>query len=212
MDADIILDKLADSVSTWNIQKAEEYARIAMDEGVSPEDAINKGLSKGMEKISDMFDEGLVFLPQILAASKAMERAINIIEPHLNTGEGHLNGIIVMGSVKGDIHEIGKTVCCAMLRGAGFKVIDLGADVSADKFAEAAQEYEADIVGGSALMTTSLFQQKDIVRVFKEDDLSVMTICGGAPCSRDWVDGSGGDGYSASGSEIVKLVRKLLNV
>lgn len=212
MDADFILDKLAESVSTWNIPMAEEYARVAMDNGVSAEDAINKGLSRGMECISEMFDEGQVFLPQIIAASKAMENALKIIEPHLDTGEGHLNGIIVMGSVKGDIHEIGKTVCCAMLRGAGFRVIDLGADVSADRFAEAAVENNADIVGGSALMTTSLFQQKDIVRVFKEDKLSVMTIFGGAPCSQEWVDEIGGDGYSSSGSEIVKLVRKLLNV
>lgn len=190
---------------------AEEYAQVAMDNGVSAEDTINKGLSKGMERISEMFDEGLVFLPQIIAASKAMEKALKIIEPHLNTGEGHLNGVIVMGSVKGDIHEIGKTVCCAMLRGAGFRVIDLGADVSSNRFAEAAVENDADIVGGSALMTTSLFQQKDIVRVFKEDKLSVMTIFGGAPCSQEWVNEIGGDGYSSSGSEIVKLVKNLLN-
>ena len=209
MDADIILDKLADSVSTWNIQKAEEYARIAMDEGVSPEDAINKGLSKGMEKISDMFDEGLVFLPQILAASKAMERAINIIEPHLNTGEGHLNGIIVMGSVKGDIHEIGKNVCCAMLRGAGYTVIDLGCDVTAQDFVDAAEENEAFVMGGSALMTTTLEAQKELVEYVKEIEAPYKCVFGGAPCSQAWCDKIGADGYSETAADLVNLVDTL---
>ena len=110
MDADFILDKLAESVSTWNIPMAEEYARVAMDNGVSAEDAINKGLSRGMECISEMFDEGQVFLPQIIAASKAMENALKIIEPHLDTGEGHLNGIIVMGNEGNGISEQVKAV------------------------------------------------------------------------------------------------------
>ena len=164
-----------------------------------------------MENISLMFDSGQIFLPQIMAASKAMQTALDVIEPYLASDAGRLKGVIVMGSVKGDIHEIGKSICCAMLRGAGFKVIDLGVDVSADEFAKSAVENNADIVGGSALMTTSLYQQKDIVRVFKEDKLSVLTIFGGAPCSQEWVSEINGDGYSASGSEIVKLVKNLLD-
>ncbi|MDO5854079.1 MAG: cobalamin-dependent protein, partial [Thermoplasmata archaeon] len=119
--------------------------------------------------------------------------------------------VIVMGSVKGDIHSIGKNVCCAMLRGAGFKVVDLGADVSCDSFIRAAEEEGADVVGGSALMTVSLPMQREMVRVFKEDGLSVMTIFGGAPCSQEWVDEIGGDGYSANAGDIVELVRRLLN-
>ena len=207
-----ILNDLRDSIIEMDFGKASAAARSALAAGMDPAVIIDEGLGKGMERISDEFNEGKIFLPQILAASMAMEAALQEITPVLEKNAGKLKGVIVMGSVQGDIHEIGKSVCCAMLRGAGYKVIDLGADVSADKFAEAAHEYGADIVGGSALMTTSLFQQKDIVRVFKEDDLSVMTIFGGAPCSQDWVDEIGGDGYSASGSEIVKLVRKLLNV
>lgn len=115
-----------------------------------------------------------------------------------------------MGTVKGDVHSIGKNVCCAMLRGAGFKVIDLGADVSPETFEKSAVKERADIVGGSALMTISLPQQKEMVRIFKEDDLSVMTIFGGAPCSEEWVEEIGGDGYSKSGGDIVELVRSLL--
>lgn len=212
MNQDEILDKLGASIEAYNIDEAEKYARLAMDEGISPDDAINLGLAKGMDTISRLFDEAKIFLPQILMAAKAMEAALDIIEPYMKRGDDvKLKGIIVMGSVKGDIHEIGKNVCCAMLRGAGFKVIDLGTDVSPYAFEKAIEESNADVVGGSALMTTSLYQQKDMVRVFNEDKLPVITIFGGAPCSEEWVNEIGGDGYSASGSEIVELVRRLLS-
>lgn len=212
MNQDEILDKLGASIETYDIDEAEKYARLAMDEGISPDDAINLGLAKGMDTISRLFDEAKIFLPQILMAAKAMEAALDIIEPYMKKGDDvKLKGVIVMGSVKGDIHEIGKNVCCAMLRGAGFKVIDLGTDVSPYTFEKAIEESNADVVGGSALMTTSLYQQKDMVRVFNEDKLPVITIFGGAPCSEEWVNEIGGDGYSASGSEIVELVRRLLS-
>lgn len=212
MNQDEILDKLGASIEAYDIDEAEKYARLAMDEGISPDDAINLGLAKGMDTISRLFDEAKIFLPQILMAAKAMEAALDIIEPYMKRGDDvKLKGVIVMGSVKGDIHEIGKNVCCAMLRGAGFKVIDLGTDVSPYAFEKAIEESNADVVGGSALMTTSLYQQKDMVRVFNEDKLPVITIFGGAPCSEEWVNEIGGDGYSASGSEIVELVRRLLS-
>lgn len=211
MNRDEILEGLRTSIETFNIEEAEKYAREAMESGISPDDAINLGLAKGMDTISHLFDEAKIFLPQILMAAKAMEAALEIIEPYMKKGDDvKLKGIIVMGSVKGDIHEIGKNVCCAMLRGAGFKVIDLGTDVSPYDFEKAIEESHADVVGGSALMTTSLYQQKDMVRVFNEDKLPVITIFGGAPCSEEWVQEIGGDGYSASGSEIVDLVRRLL--
>lgn len=212
MNQDEILDKLGASIEAYDIDEAEKYARLAMDEGISPDDAINLGLAKGMDTISRLFDEAKIFLPQILMAAKAMEAALDIIEPYMKKGDDvKLKGVIVMGSVKGDIHEIGKNVCCAMLRGAGFKVIDLGTDVSPYAFEKAIEESNADVVGGSALMTTSLYQQKDMVRVFNEDKLPVITIFGGGPCSEEWVNEIGGDGYSASGSEIVELVRRLLS-
>lgn len=211
MDQHDILRGLKDAVASWNINECRRYAELAMESGIQPEVAIEQGLAPGMECINDMFDAGTIYLPQILMASKAMEAALEIIEPHLEKNhDNRLNGIIVMGSVKGDIHSIGKNVCCAMLRGAGFRVIDLGVDVTPDMFAEAVRKHGADIVGGSALMTVSLIQQKDVVRSLKEENLSVYTIFGGAPCNQSWVDEIGGDGYSESGSEIVTLVRNLL--
>lgn len=206
-----VLGKLQASVENGDIELAKSSANEAMEMGIEPFDAINLGLAKGMQTISDRFDQGKIFLPQIIVAAKAMDAALDIIEPMMAHGDADLNGVIIMGSVKGDIHEIGKNVCCAMLRGAGYRVIDLGSDVSPDSFIDAAKENNASIVGGSALMTTSLYQQKDIVRVIRESGLHVMTIFGGAPCTNEWVEEIGGDGYSSSGAEIVALVRNLFS-
>lgn len=212
MEEKEILKGLEDSIATWNVESSRRYARKAMEAGISPDTAVNEGLAKGMDRISRDFDKAKIYLPQILMASKAMEAALDIIEPYMEDGGAKLKGVVVMGSVKGDIHSIGKNVCYAMLRGAGFKVIDLGSDVDPREFLKAAEKEKADIVGGSALMTVSLPQQKEIVRIFKEEGLSVMTIFGGAPCSQDWVSEIGGDGYSSSGGEIVDLVRRLMSI
>lgn len=209
MDQEKILRGLEESIATWNIDDCRKYAEMAMESGIEPDRAINDGLAKGMDRISRGFDRAEVFLPQIMMASKAMEAALEIIEPYMMSN-ARLKGVVVMGSVKGDIHSIGKNVCCAMLRGAGFRVVDAGADVDPDTFLRLAREEGANIVGGSALMMVSLPQQKEMIRVFRENDMAVLTIFGGAPCSEEWVKEIGGDGYSSSGGEIVKLVRRLL--
>ncbi len=195
-----------------DVDGCRRYAEIAMDSGMPPEEAIERGLARGMDRISDMFDEGTAYLPQILMASKAMDAALDVIIPHIERQGSCLRGIVVMGSVKGDIHSIGKNVCCAMLRGAGFKVVDLGTDVDPDKFVKAVEKHHPNVVGASALMTVSLPQQRQLVRIFRENGISVLTIFGGAPCSQEWVDEIGGDGYSDSGASIVRLVRSLLGI
>ena len=211
MDEGVILRGLIDAVASWNIDECRSYAKLAMDSGMPPERAIEQGLAKGMECINDMFDAGTIYLPQILMASKAMEAALDIIEPHLKQDEDRrLKGIVVMGSVKGDIHSIGKNVCCAMLRGAGYKVIDLGPDVTAQDFLDAADENEAQVMGGSALMTTTLEAQRELVEARNEVEAPYKCIFGGAPCSQDWCDEIGADGYSETANEIIGLVDKLV--
>ena len=206
-----ILQDLRRSVETWDYDLMERSVKEALSQGISPEVIVSQGLAKGMEIVSDRFNEAKIFLPQVLAASKTMEGALELLEPEMACSDNIYRGTIVMGSVKGDIHEIGKNVCCAMLRGAGYNVIDLGPDVSPERFVEAAKKHSADVVGGSALMTTTLVMQKYIVKALKEDKSAVLMIFGGAPCSREWVEEIGGDGYSASGSEIVALVNRLLS-
>lgn len=206
-----VLEDLKKSVETWNPPLMEDSLDVAISIGLTPDEIVNDGLSEGMEVIGDRFDHAEIYLPQVLAASRVMERALSILEPLILRGEKIYRGTVVMGTVQGDIHEIGKNVCCAMLRGAGYNVIDLGSDVKPRAFIEAAKDSDADILGCSALMTTTLIVQGDVVKAVREEKIPIYTIFGGAPCSQDWVDRIGGDGYSSSGAGIVQLVSRLLH-
>ncbi len=206
-----ILHNLKRSVETWDHDLMQRSVDDAIAAGIPFDVIVSQGLGKGMETISDMFNEAKIYLPQVIMASKTMEEALDKIRPLVESDGRVYRGTVIMGTVQGDIHEIGKNVCCAMLRGAGYNVIDLGPDVSPDMFAKAAKDYDADIVGGSALMTTTLIRQKGVVERIRGEGIPVLTIFGGAPCSREWVEEIGGDGYSSSGSEIVRLVNGLLD-
>ena len=205
-----IMASLKKSIETWDVKLAESAAKEALDAGIDPGDAVENGLGKGMETISKLFDEAKIFLPQVLAASKAMEKALEVFEPVMVKGSTSSRGTVVLATVLGDIHEIGKNVVAAMLKGAGFNVVDIGRDVAPEKFLEAVKENKADVVGASALMTTTVVVQKDIVDLVKEENVSVKTIFGGAPASAEWVDSIGGDMYCPSGAEAVELVTKLI--
>ena len=209
MGKEEILADLKTSIETWNIALAQEATKKAIDENIPIAEIIGDGLGKGMEVVGVRFDKAEIFLPQVVAASKTMEAALKILEPLMSKGDGSMKGTVVMGTVEGDIHEIGKNVCCAMLRGAGYKVIDLGPDASAQDFIDAADENEAQVLGGSALMTTTLEAQRELVEAVKEVEAPYKCIFGGAPCSQEWCDEIGADGYSATANEIIGLVDKL---
>ena len=198
------------SVETWDIKLAQTATQAAIDAKIDISTIIGDGLGKGMEVIGDRFDKAEIYLPQVVAASKTMEAALKILEPLMTAGAGGMKGTVIMGTVEGDIHEIGKNVCCAMLRGAGYKVIDLGPDVTAMDFVDAADENEAQIIGGSALMTTTLESQREVVETVKEMEAPYKCIFGGAPCSQAWCDEIGADGYSETANEIIELVNKLV--
>lgn len=210
MSNEQILADLKKSVETWDIKLAQEATQAAIDAKIDIGTIIGDGLGKGMEVIGDRFDKAEIYLPQVVAASKTMEAALKNLEPLMTAGAGGLKGTVIMGTVEGDIHEIGKNVCCAMLRGAGYKVIDLGPDVSAMDFVDAADENEAQIIGGSALMTTTLESQREVVETVKEMEAPYKCIFGGAPCSQEWCDEIGADGYSETANEIIGLVDKLV--
>jgi trimethylamine corrinoid protein len=205
-----ILADLKTAIETWNIKLVQEATQKAVDEKIPVKEIVEFGLGKGMESIGVRFDKAEIFLPQVVAASKTMEVALKILEPIMTAGTGGLRGTVVMGTVEGDIHEIGKNVCCAMLRGAGFKVVDLGPDVSAQDFLDAAEDNDAKVIGGSALMTTTLEGQRELVLAIKEMDAPYKAIFGGAPCSKQWCDEIGADGYSKTAGEIVELVKSFM--
>ncbi|MBR4227381.1 MAG: cobalamin-dependent protein [Candidatus Methanomethylophilaceae archaeon] len=209
MANEAILADLRKSIETWDFKLAQSATQQAIDAGMPVSEIIGDGLGKGMETIGVRFDKAEIYLPQVVAASKAMEAALGVLKPLMESGSGSLKGTVVMGTVEGDIHEIGKNVCCAMLRGAGYNVIDLGPDVSAMDFMDAAEENNAQVCGGSALMTTTLEAQRELVETIKEMEAPYKAIFGGAPCSQAWCDEIGADGYSETANEIIGLVDKL---
>jgi corrinoid protein of di/trimethylamine methyltransferase len=206
-----ILNRLKRSVETWNIDAARGAAKEAIAMGISPSEAIENGLGEGMVKISAEFNNGRIYLPQVLAASMAMEEALHEFESHMCGEKVHNKGVIVLGTVQGDVHEIGKHVVKAFLCGAGYLVYDLGKDVSPQEFIDKARETEAEIIGASALMTTTLICQKQIVeRLNEEGIVNIKTIFGGACCTQKWVDSFGGDAYCDNGAEVAATVDKLM--
>ena len=209
MSKDAILADLQKAVETWDIKLVQSATQAAIDEKIPIGAIIGNGLGKGMETVGEKFDKAEIFLPQVVAASKTMEAALKLLEPLMTGGAGGLRGTVVMATVEGDIHEIGKNVCCAMLRGAGYNVIDLGCDVTAQAFVDAAEEHEAFVMGGSALMTTTLEAQKELVEYVKEVEAPYKCVFGGAPCSKAWCDKIGADGYSETAADLVVLVDSL---
>ena len=207
-----IVKDLLRSVSTWDIALTDKSVKEALESGMTPAEIISDGLGEGMIQVGIAYIEAGVYLPQVVAASKAMGLALEILKPHMAAGEKVGLGTVVMSSVNGDIHEIGKNVCCAMLRGAGYDVTDLGCDRTAEEIIECAKVKMADCIGASALMTTTLIAQKDLVEAVRAAGLDVKDVVGGAPCSQRWSDEIGADGYSANGSEIVALVKSIRDV
>jgi corrinoid protein of di/trimethylamine methyltransferase len=210
MDKNEILENLKTSIETWNVDLAKKSAQEAIDAGIAPAEAVENGLGKGMEVISQKFDMAEIYLPQVLAASTAMEAALKIFEPHMKGAAVATKGTIVIGTVAGDIHEIGKNVVAAMLTGAGYKVIDLGRDVPIENFVESVKQNKADVVGASALMTTTVIGQKEILDMMREEKVVAKSIFGGAPCNEEWVASIGGDAYCPSGAEATAIVDKLI--
>jgi len=204
-----ILQDLKTSVETWNLKLAESATKAAIEAKIPPKTIVQDGLGKGMETIGERFDKAEIYLPQVVAASKTMELALKLLAPLMTADPNVMKGTVIMGTVQGDIHEIGKNVCCAMLRGAGYKVFDLGPDVSPEAFLECADENKAQILGGSALMTTTMQVQGEMVIAVKEAKAPYKVIVGGAPVTQKWCDEIKADGYSENGAEIVELVNKL---
>ena len=194
--------------------RAAELAREALDAGIAPLDAVNHGFVPGMTDVGDQFAQRRMFLPDMLASAEAMKSAMTILEPELKRSgtERQMAGTVVLGTTKGDIHEIGKTLVGTLLTAHGFKVHDLGVDVGAEKFAQTAREVGADVVGVSALLTTTMRNQKAVIECLDQAGLrpGVKVIVGGAPVSRKWAEEIGADGYGRDAVTAVELVKTLV--
>jgi corrinoid protein of di/trimethylamine methyltransferase len=213
MNQDLFAEMRA-SIEDGDAARATSAARAALDAGIDPLTAIDSGFMPGLTFVGDQFSCGEMFLPDMMLAARAMKAAFAVLEPEMKARatERQVAGRVVIGTVKGDIHEIGKNLVATMLGAAGFEVHDLGVDVPPERFAEKAQEVGADIVGVSALLTTTMTGQRAVIAALAERGLrpAVKVIIGGAPVTRGWAAEIGADGYSEDAVGAVALARSLV--
>jgi corrinoid protein of di/trimethylamine methyltransferase len=209
-----IYEEMAQAVIDGLPDRASELASAALRSGIDPLEAIDRGFKPGMDVVGDGFNKGELFIPDLMMSGEAMKAAIATLEPELmkRKQEREVLGKVVIGTVQGDIHEIGKTLVATMLAANGFEVHDLGVDVPAQRFLDAVREVDANVVGLSALLTTTILNQEDVILNLKEAGLrdKVKVIIGGVPASPEWAEEIGADGYAENATEAVKVVKELV--
>jgi len=205
-----MLNDIQEALLKGKKDEVEKLVTQALAEGIPTARILNEGLIKGMERLGVLFKNNEVFIPEVLVAARAMHAGLAKLEPYLVRDGIQPKGAVVIGTVKGDLHDIGKNLVAMMLRGAGYKIIDLGIDVSAEKFAAAAKEQGANIVALSALLTTTMIQMKNIVEAVRATGLGIPVIIGGAPVTREYADEIKAQGYAPDAASAVEEVGKLL--
>jgi corrinoid protein of di/trimethylamine methyltransferase len=211
-----ILKQLQEAVVVGEPDQARELAAQALEAGIEPLPTIEEALNPGMQIVGDRYESGEYFIPDLVMAAEAMKAAMAVLEPALmaRQEQRQVLGTVVIGTVEGDIHEIGKSLVATMLSAAGFQVYDLGVDVPASEFVRLVQETGANVVGLSALLTTTMRNQERVIEALKEANLraQVRVVVGGAPASADWAQMIGADAYAENANEAVGVVRQLLGV
>ncbi len=182
----------------------------ALDEGVDAEKILNEGLVAGMDVVGRKFKNNEFYVPEVLIAARAMNASMELLESALAESGVKPAGIVVLGTVKGDLHDIGKNLVGMMLKGGGFRVVDAGIDVPPERFVELAQENDAQLIGLSALLTTTMTQMPNVVEAVKEAGLDVKVMIGGAPITQEYADEIGADGYAPDAASAVDLARGLI--
>lgn len=200
------------TVITYNKMKTAELVQAEIEKGVDVNRILNEGLVAPLEEVGKKFSDGDLFVPEMLAAAHAVKEGLEILRPHLLRAGTELKGTIVVGTVKGDLHDIGKNIVIMMLEGAGFGVEDLGIDVAAEKFILAAKEKKADIVAISALLTTTLPSMEETVGLIKEECPQTKILIGGAPVTKPFAEKIGADGFGEDAPAAVAVAQQLLGV
>ena len=205
------MNPLYDAIFKGMAPLAKTAVQASLDEGKSPQDIIDESMIPAMEAIGKEFEAGRVFVPNLLLSARAMKAALDILKPLMQSAETATLGTIVIGTVKGDLHDIGKNLVASMMEGRGFKVINLGSDVSKERFIEAAKENNADIIAMSALLTTTMDYMKEVVDAVRADGLAVKIMVGGAPVTAEFAASIGADAYSTNANDAVTVAKKLLS-
>jgi 5-methyltetrahydrofolate--homocysteine methyltransferase len=198
------------AVLAYDAATVKAQTQAALDAGAEIASILNDGLIGAMDTVGEKFSAGDLFVPEMLMAAQAMKAGLEVLKPHLSAGQMSSKGTVVIGTVKGDLHDIGKNLVSMMMEGAGFEVVDLGVDVDSAKFVKTAAEKSAAVIAMSALLTTTMPSMETTVRAVKEARLPAKTIIGGAPVTQAFADQIGADGYSADAPGAVRLVKQLV--
>ena len=207
-----IVEQIKENLMKGKAKDVKEQVEQAMKQGVPAGDILNQGLLAGMSVIGDKFKKNEVYVPEVLIAARAMKAGMELLKPALAAAKVQPRGVVVIGTVKGDLHDIGKNLVGMMLEGAGFKVVDAGINIEPAKFVELARSNNAQLIGVSALLTTTMTNMKSVVEQVKQSDLAgkVKVMVGGAPLTQAFCDEIGADGYSPDAASAADLAKKLV--
>ena len=204
------MEALKNAVIKGDQNTAKEITAAALDEGMGPESILKTGLIAGMNVVGAAFKKNEVYVPEVLIAARAMKMAMEILEPKLAEAGVESAGTVVVGTVQGDLHDIGKNLVCMMLKGAGYDVVDIGVDAVPDKFISATKESGAKVVGLSALLTTTMPMMEKTVAALKDSGVDAKFMIGGAPVTQEYADKIGAHGYAADAASAVDIAKALL--
>ncbi len=209
-----IYETAIETIVAGDAARATETAKKGLSEGIDPLELLNQGFIPGINKVGDMFEVGTLFIPELIFSAKAMQSATEIINTAIPENNRQIQGRFVIGTVKGDVHDIGKTIVVSLLKANGFEVRDLGRDVSTDRFIEEADDFKADIIGTSSLLTTTMPAQKELEDELKKTGLKerYKTMVGGAPVTQRWANKIGADAFAENATACVRLARELLRL
>lgn len=209
-----LIEEIREALIVGNAQKVNELTTKALAENITATEILNEGLVKGMDIVAEKWKCGEYYIPNVLIAARAMKQGMVVIKPKLVEGDYKAKAVAVAGTVKGDLHDIGKNLVVMMMEGAGFEVFDLGTDVPAEKFINTAREKNANLILMSALLTTTMMSMKDVVAALKDSELAdkVKAMVGGAPITQKFADEIGADGYAPDGSSAVERAKELLGI
>ena len=208
------LNALKEAVIAGDVKGCNLLTEVAIQAGHSPQKILNEALVPAMEVVGEKFRCNEVYVPEVLVAARAMKKSLAMLKPLLTQTGVKPVAVVVMGTVKGDLHDIGKNLVCMMLEGAGFEVVDLGADVAPEKFVQAVKDHKAQILGVSTLLTTTMLGMKDVLAALERADLrmKVKVMIGGAPVTQSFADEVGADGYGENAAVAVDVAKELLGI
>ena len=216
MTKEELYERMKNAIIEGNKQVTETLALEAIDLELPPNEIIENGYVPGIQKVGDLWEKGEYFLPELITSAECMKAAMKILQPEMDKAHvsAQTQGKVVIGTIEGDIHDIGKNLVSSMLSANGFDVVDLGADVKVEKFITAAQEVNANFICVSALLTTTMLGQKKIVEILKEKNLygEFKVMVGGAPVNSQWAEDIGADGYAENAMAAVKAAKNLLGI